>query len=110
MLLLHEFHRRKFLLPDKMRAAERERLAKAAAGGSGEADGEANAPGEWMQPLSPHQVQTHNSRSERHPEERLGISVAGFIWMGRMPGVPHPDYIGNLIIRKHEILLNIVHA
>ena len=31
MLLLHEFHRQKFLLPDKLRAKDRERLAKAAA-------------------------------------------------------------------------------
>ena len=31
MLLLHEFYQRKFLLPDKLKAKDRERLTKAAA-------------------------------------------------------------------------------
>ena len=31
MLLLHEFYQRKFLLPDKLKARDRERLTKAAA-------------------------------------------------------------------------------
>ena len=31
MLLLHEFHRRKFMLPDKLKSRDRERLTKAAA-------------------------------------------------------------------------------
>ena len=30
MLLLHEFHRRKFMLPDKLKTKDRERLSKAA--------------------------------------------------------------------------------
>ena len=31
MLLLHEFHRRKFMVPDKLKSKDRERLTKAAA-------------------------------------------------------------------------------
>lgn len=31
MLLLHEFYRRKFMIPDKLRSKDRERLTKAAA-------------------------------------------------------------------------------
>lgn len=31
MLLLHEFYRRKFLLPDKLKSKDREKLTKAAA-------------------------------------------------------------------------------
>ncbi len=31
MLLLHEFYRRKFMVPDKLRSKDRERLTKAAA-------------------------------------------------------------------------------
>ena len=31
MLLLHEFHRRKFMTPDKLKSKDRERLTKAAA-------------------------------------------------------------------------------
>jgi hypothetical protein len=47
MLLLHEFHRRKFLLPDKLSARERERQARRqhAAEGGDDADFEAGRPG-----------------------------------------------------------------
>lgn len=31
MLLLHEFYKRKFMLPDKLKAKDRERLTKEAA-------------------------------------------------------------------------------
>ena len=40
MLLLHEFHRQKFMLPDKMKSKDRERLTKAAAQVKRENDGE----------------------------------------------------------------------
>ncbi len=48
MLLLHEFHRRKFLLPDKLSARERERQARRqhAAEGGDDADFDAGRPGE----------------------------------------------------------------
>jgi DNA polymerase alpha subunit A len=48
MLLLHEFHSKKFMLPDKLTNKERERLAKAAAagerGGDFDEDDDANQP------------------------------------------------------------------
>jgi hypothetical protein len=39
MLLLHEFHARKFLLPDKLSARERERQAKRLRDAAGEEGG-----------------------------------------------------------------------
>jgi DNA polymerase alpha subunit A len=44
MLLLHEFHSRKFLLPDKLTARDKERLAAAREGGD-EEDGEGGGGG-----------------------------------------------------------------
>jgi hypothetical protein len=41
MLLLHEFHARKFLLPDKMAPKDRERLARAHADADGQTDHDA---------------------------------------------------------------------
>jgi len=51
MLLLHEFYQRKFLLPDKLKAKDRERLARAAAKArqlsvEGDEDAEPEKPGE----------------------------------------------------------------
>ena len=56
MLLLHEFHRRKFLLPDKLRSKDREQLVKAAAraaqpGGDFEEDAD-DKPGKPRLPAS----------------------------------------------------------
>ena len=50
MLLLHEFHRRKFMLPDKLKAKDRERLNKAAQASikkeiKSEEDADTEAPG-----------------------------------------------------------------
>ena len=54
MLLLHEFHARKFLLPDRLTQRERERLAKRDAEEAGEpVEPEEAAPGDAGRGLAP---------------------------------------------------------
>ena len=48
MLLLHEFYRRKFLLPDKLTAKDRDRLA-ASAGADADAEDAGKAPAQTLQ-------------------------------------------------------------